>query len=112
LGLERHGKDPDEGSRCSPKLTLVGRITGTVNGRPWSVSGDGEVVAVEMPDLATAFKFRRAMLLLPPGPSKLLSGIVVPLRLHIGRWPGISIGPRSLLRSVILAPRRGARGEE
>ncbi len=102
MGLERHREDPHEGSGCSPKLTLVGRLAGTVDNRPWSFSSDGQTMTLELPGLATALKLRRAVSKLPAFVSRIAGDIDLPVRVRVGRWPALKIGSRSLLLPLLL----------
>lgn len=109
MGLERHCEDPHEGSRWSPKLTLVGRIAGTVDGRPWFLSGDERVATLLLPSLSVALKLRSTLLQLPGDVMRVSSMIQSPLRVRIGRLPTVTLGPRSLLRRFLLRGRSSVR---
>lgn len=109
MGLERHGEDPYQGPGCSPKLTLVGRIAGMVDGRPWLLSGDERAVTLELPSLSAALKLRGALSQMPDDVMRVSSLIQTPLRVRIGRLPTLTLGPRSLLRRFLLRGRKSVR---
>lgn len=109
MGLERHVEDPHKGPGYSPKLTLVGRIAGTVDGRPWLLSGDERAVTLELPSLSVALKLRSTLLQLPSDVVRGSSMIQTPLRVRIGRLPAVTLGPRSFLRRFLFRGRKTAR---
>lgn len=52
MGPGRLSQDPHVGRRYRPKLTLVGRLAGTLNGRPWSSEMSGSKVTLRLADLS------------------------------------------------------------
>lgn len=88
---------------------LVGRIAGTVDGRPWLFSGDERAVTLELPSLSVALKLRGTFLQLPGDVMRVSSMIQTPLRVRIGRLPTLTLGPRSLLRRFLLRGQKTAR---
>ncbi len=109
MGVERHGEDPYEGPRCSPKLILVGRIAGTVDGRPWLLSGDERALTLELPTLSVALKLRSTFSRLPAGLTRVSSMIKVPLKVRVGRLPAVTFGPQSFLLRLLLPSWSAAR---
>lgn len=108
MGLGRHGEDSHEGSGWSPKLTLVGRVAGTVDGRPWFLTGGERVLTLELPTLSVALKLRTALSRLSAF-SRLRDMMSSPIKVRVGRLPAVTIGSRSILMRLLLPGLRIAR---
>lgn len=59
MGLERDDEDPHLGSGPSPKLSLVGRLHGDVDGRPVSLVAANRELTVAADKLRTLLTLRR-----------------------------------------------------
>lgn len=59
MGLERDDEDPHLGSGSSPKLSLVGRLHGDIDGRPVSLVAENRKLTVAADNLRTLLALRR-----------------------------------------------------
>ena len=109
MGAERFDDDSYPRYEQQPKLILVGRIVGTVDGRPWTIGGDGRVLTLELSSLSVAFVFRSTFSRLPSDVLRALSVVEVPLRVRVGSLPAVTIGQRSFLRRFLVGGRKAAR---
>jgi len=87
---------------------LVGRITGTVNGRPWALGGDERLLEFEIVGLASALSFRRAVTGLPSILTRHAHGITCPVRVRVRGLPAFTITPGSFLWSLLVPGRTRA----
>jgi hypothetical protein len=60
MGDERDSQDPLKGPEQSPKLSLAGRIDGSVCGRPFSLTAENRVVTLAVDRFGTLVSFRRS----------------------------------------------------
>lgn len=63
MGDERHREDPHPRPGHNPKLTLAGRLDGSVNGRPLCLVADGDGITIVpggVGTLLTLFRMRRS----------------------------------------------------
>jgi hypothetical protein len=59
MGPERDPEDSNEGAGQSPKLSLAGRIEGTIDGRPVSLVARGGDLTLSVGNLRTIVTLRR-----------------------------------------------------
>lgn len=59
MGFQRNHQDSHEERGLKPKLILVGRLEGSLDGRPLVVIVDGQEVLIELGSLNNALRFRR-----------------------------------------------------
>jgi len=60
VDLDRRGEDPHAGH--GPKLIVTGRLSGTAEGCPVDLIGDGAALRVVLPGLVAAWRLRRRLL--------------------------------------------------
>ena len=61
MGPQRHHENHHQREERSPKLTLAGRIEGTLNARPWSCTAHGANIDITFNSIATVRKSLPAM---------------------------------------------------
>lgn len=93
MGLGRLSQDPHVGGRHRPKLTLAGRLAGTLNGRPWSSEMSADSVTLRLAGVSQAllvrriwFSASRSLALFPPEN--------LPVYVRVGIYPAFRILPR------------------
>lgn len=103
MGSERHDEDPHEGPRHPPKLTLVGRLDGTLDGRPWSLEAEEGIVAFTVAGLTSLLIARRALRQRHRVLSPLVSSLDAQFRINCGRWPSVTLSTRSRLFHLLVS---------
>ncbi len=58
MGPQRRRQDPHE-QRHSPKLSMAGRLDGSIDGRPFIFRADGDLATFSTPHLRALWKLRR-----------------------------------------------------
>ena len=53
MGFERDDEDPHRAVESNPKLTLAGRLDGSIGGRPVNVIAEHRGLTLEVSDLRT-----------------------------------------------------------
>ncbi len=66
---------------------LVGRLTGTVGGRPWSILMDERTLSLRVADLWSVRKLRKANRQLSPFTKALRVDYSGVIRVKVGAWP-------------------------
>ena len=93
MGPERIAQDPHAGFGISPKLTVTGRLSGTVDGRPVAIHAEGRSLRVSTSSLIAAWRLRRS---------------AAPLRNLITLLPRMKPVSRAVSVLTIGLPRRSA----
>jgi hypothetical protein len=104
MGPERAHDDLDAGSEELPKLTWVGRLHGTLAGRPMEFEADGRSGTLRLSGLACARRARSAWPRVGPVLTRALDHAGLELYGRIGRLPALRIAPRPGLLARILLP--------
>ncbi len=103
MGSERHDEDSHKGPWHPPKLTLVGRLEGTLDGRPWSLEAEKGDLALTVAGLASLLSVRRLLRQRHRVLSPLISSLDARAHIKCGRWPSVSLSTRSPLFSLLVA---------
>ncbi len=103
MGFERHDEDPHEGPRRPPKLMLVGRLEGTLDGRPWSLVAEEGDLALTVAGLTSLLSVRRALRQRHRLLSPLISSLHARVRLKCGYWPSVTLSTRSKLFGLLVS---------
>ena len=105
MGVERDDEDPYLGSGSSPKLILVGRLVGEIDGRPVSLVAENRELVLAVGKLRTLLTMRRTwkVTLLPLRSLFERLGIRVLVR---SRWFGLTeVFPHPNYLTSFLLPR-------
>ena len=78
-----------------PKLIVVGRMEGSVFGRPVTIDASGREISVHLPSLAVAWRLRpfAGELIRPISTISTLRGNGITLRVKVANWPSVQIFP-------------------
>lgn len=106
MGHERHDQDSHTRSDRSPKLTMIGRLSGTVHAQPWTLRRDANNVKTEPTRLTAGWLLRTGWIRLPQPLRRTMGSIGARLSARIGRWHAIGLGQKSFLLRPLL-PGRG-----
>lgn len=104
MGPERLDDDPHGGSCETPKLTLAGRIDGTVDGRPIRILAARRDVIFEAGRLRTFLAARRGWRSTFLPLRALLARMEVRLLVRLGRFGTIELFPRPALLTRLMLP--------
>lgn len=103
MGSARNHENSNEGHGCVPKLTLAGRLTGSLDGRPVVIDADDSGLLVTIPAFQTAWTARRMLgSLMPLLQTLKLSR--VPLRLRVAGIISVELLPYTSVVAKLLAP--------
>lgn len=93
MGLERGSEGSDPRPRVRPKLTVTGRLSGSVEGYPVAISGDGQKLRIELAGISAAWRLRPQLAGMVPAVQSLdRFGLGLTLDLGVVRLPVL---PRS-----------------
>jgi hypothetical protein len=103
MDAQRHSEDSHQGQWFSPKLMLVGRLHGTIDGRPWDLLASDQSLLLRLADLTSARKLHPLLVVLQQGVQSgrapfrppLFNGYHGAVRIKIGRLPAVRV-PRVL----------------
>jgi hypothetical protein len=89
-----------------PKLTVVGRMEGSVFGRPVTIDASGKEIALHLPSLASAWRLHRfaGELIRPFAAFSTQPGSEITLRLQVARWPTLEVFPNPSSGLRLLVP--------
>ncbi len=90
MDLQRHDEDHHERWDPWPKITLAGRLDGTLDGQALAITADGCDVVVRFDRIGQVWRWRHVLGRLAPQ-LKRLRGVRVIAR--IGRLPAINLAP-------------------
>ena len=103
MGFERQHEDSNQRPIQPPKLILVGRLAGTLDGRPWSLESDGALLSIAVADIASLLKMRRMARLSYGRFKPVVFTLDTRVRFKCGRLPALSFHTRSIFFKMILA---------
>ena len=90
MAVERQAQDPDERRSQAPKLSVVGRISGTVNGRPFHCTAREEYILVHTDSILSLRALMLTRRTLRPALRRMSSRQHI--RLRLGFLPPIHVG--------------------
>lgn len=104
MGAARHAEDSDARRGIGPKLTVTGRLHGTLFGRPVAIEANGRDFLLAVPGLRTAWRLRRSASsgLLPVLRKLREHGFA--LRVRIGRRLTLDVLPEAHIAIRLFAP--------
>ena len=91
MARQRSGEDPNEGRLAKPKLTVVGRLQGTVEGRPFDVQAEGQGLALSLDGLGSVPHVLRAARLLLPGAAGIDYQLLPPVKVRLRGLPAVTV---------------------
>ncbi len=91
MARQRPSEDPHEGRLAEPKLTLAGRLQGTLEGRPFEVQAEGQGLALSLDSLGSVPHVLRAVRLLLPGAAKLDYRLLPPVKVRVRGLPSVTV---------------------
>ena len=103
MGLERGHEDSYQRPIQPPKLILVGRLAGTLDGRPWSLDSDGALLSIAVADIASLLKMSRIARVYHYRLKPKVFTLDTRVRFKCGRLPALSFHTRSFFFKMILA---------
>ena len=103
MGFERGHEDSNQRPIQPPKLILVGRLAGTLDGRPWSLDSDGALLSIEVADIASLLKMRRIARVYHHRLKPEVFTLDTRVRFKCGRLPALSFHTRSIFFKMLLA---------
>ena len=103
MGLKRWHEDSYQRPIQPPKLILVGRLAGTLDGRPWSLDSDGALLSIAVADIASVLKLRRIARVYHHRLKPEVFTLDTRVRFKCGRLPTLSFHTRSIFFKMLLA---------
>ena len=106
MGLGWNLERANTGRVEQPKLIVVGRIEGSVFGRPVTIDASGNEIDVQLPSLAVAWRLRRFSneLIRPISSVSTWRGTAITLRLKVAGWPSLEVFPNPSRGLRLLVP--------
>jgi len=103
MGLEWDCENPHGGIGPTPKLTMAGRIDGEVNGRPVSLTAEGQTVVFSAKSVRTLLTLRRSWRSMAHLLRALLTRSDVRLLVRIGWLGSVEVlpNPSCLVRRLL-----------
>lgn len=92
---QRTSEDSHEGSEPEPKLIVVGRLQGTVEGRPYAVEAEGQEIVLKLDGIRVLLPLLRVARALVQGTQWFDWDRVPRIKVCIGKFPAISVTPNS-----------------
>ena len=99
-----HHQDPHEGHGSTPKLILVGRLSGTLNGRPWSFDASGSEIMLRLSGLGSAIAAARLVRAMPSRVFSIAERLDGVVRAQVGSWPAVEVLPRPSFMARLFVP--------
>ncbi len=103
MGPQRIYEDPNQRPNQPPKLILVGRLAGTVDGRPWSLQSDVGSLSIELPNVASLLKLRRLSYFYRSSIRSMALTLNARVRFKCGGFPALTLGSKSLFFRMLFA---------
>ncbi len=103
MGFQRIIEDSNQRPNQPPKLILVGRLAGTLDGRPWSLQADVGWLSIEVPNFAGLLKLRRLSHVYRGSIKTMAVTLNARVRFKCGRLPALTLRSQSRLFQMILA---------
>ena len=103
MGLERGHEDSYHRPIQPPKLILVGRLAGTLDGRPWSLDSDGASLSISVAGISSLLKMRRIARVYHHRLKPEVFTLDTRVRFKCGRLPALSFHTRSFFFKMLLA---------
>ena len=103
MGLERGHEDSYQRPIQPPKLILVGRLAGTLDGRPWSLDSDGASLSIAVAGISSLLKMRRIARLYYRRFKPAVFTLDTRVRFKCGSLPALSFHTRSIFFKMLLA---------
>ncbi|GDY05561.1 hypothetical protein LBMAG51_03480 [Phycisphaerae bacterium] len=82
---------------------MVGRLAGTLDGRPWSFQSDVGSLSIELPNFASLLKLRRLSHIYRSSVKPMALSLNARVRFKCGTFPALTVGSQSLFFKMLLA---------
>ena len=105
MGLQRHAEGPHSGSGPTPKLTLAGRLDGSVDGRPVTLLADGRDLTLVSGSIRTLFRLRRMWGAVAGPLGTIFTQTDIRLFVRVGRLGRVELLPNPSLLFRLILPR-------
>lgn len=106
MGCRWNFECANKGRGEQPKLTVAGRMEGSVFGRPVTIDASGKKISLQLPSLVVAWKLRRfvAELVRPTSAISKLHAHALTVKVKVAAWPAIEVFPNPSLGLRFLVP--------
>ncbi len=91
MARERPGEDPHEGRLAKPKLTVAGRLQGTVEGRPFGVQAEGQGLAMSLDRLGSIPHVLRAVRVSLRSAGRFDYRLLPPVKVRVRGLPAVTV---------------------
>lgn len=105
MGAERHNEGPHAGQRDGPKLTITGRLDGTVAGQPVQILANGSVIQVVLTSYRSLWLARRGLLAAAPAGVRASRLGRLTVQLVIGERAPVAVLPKPHPVFALFLPR-------